>query len=242
MSAIAHSIPTNIYTLVIDGRGRPKTSASSSSSSSASHYIVAFDDVYKSVMSVELVFALYDTSNSTHKYVNLFIDELDSSLKSNYRYADGAYCQLPTTAVVGATNSYFTNMFRTYKTFNKPLAKLGRMTIRFVDPDGTPSNISEDHLLRFEITCMQLTGEVSNWKHMDIITDKTATQYQYKEDTHYKVLGIDPSNLPESWTDIQRIFKERYKELKANNASPQELRVLKNAFKKIAVIDYNETM
>lgn len=243
-NARERSVPTDVYTYVVDGRGRDPASPSN-------QYIVTFDDVYKSVTCVELVLATYPTPSGGSAYVNLCIKELDPLLAANMTTAIGTFGQLPTTAAAapGSVNVYFSGQYRCMRAFNKPLSKLSRMTIAFTKPDGTPAAMTEDHMLRFEITCMQLTGGVMDWRSMDVISQKTTTQFKYSPEAEVELLanlGMSrvasgmpsvASGIPSvasGWEGVVKAFKSKYKAAKRRGASQNELDELKARFKDAA--------
>ena len=228
------SVPTDVHTYVVDGRGRDPTSP-------ANQYLVTFDDVYKSVTCVELVLATYLTPSDGASYINICIKELDPQLAANVNAARGTFCQLPTTAAPGAANVYFSGQYRCMRTFNKPLAKLSRITIAFTKPDGTPATISENHMLRFEITCLQLTGGVMDWRSMDVISQKTTTQFKYSPEAEVELLAnlgmpsaASGMSSDTRMDDFVKAFKTKYKAAKRRGASQNELEALKAQFKEIA--------
>jgi hypothetical protein len=61
-----------------------------------------------------------------------------------------AFTQLPLT---NSANEYTRNIYRSYKRFHPPRAKLDRLTISFTNQDGTDADF-KDHYMRFEIRCM----------------------------------------------------------------------------------------
>ena len=109
-------------------------------------FVVDFDTPFKDIMSIELVYAVYDKLG-TERYINLNIPEIASFLKSNNNIIEGAFTQLP---LVEHVNEYTTQKFKSIKIFNPPLAKLNRLTLNIVSEKGLPYPI-RDYFMRFEI-------------------------------------------------------------------------------------------
>ena len=116
---------------------------------SPAYYVVPLDDTLRDVVSIELVYALYDRV-SIDRFVSLIVREAASSdLISNCNTASHAFTQLP---MLHSVNEYTPQ--RSYRSLHEfaggPLAKLDRLTIAFAAPDGTGYPM-RDHLLRFEV-------------------------------------------------------------------------------------------
>ncbi len=116
----------------------------------ANHFAFDFDSPFKNVISIELVYALYDKGVGNETYVHMLIPELCNFLLSNNTTTSGAFTQLPLNK---ATNEYTSNKFKSIKVFTPPLSKLGRLTMSLVSGDGKPYPI-DDYLVRFEIVCI----------------------------------------------------------------------------------------
>lgn len=160
-------IPTDVFYIAIDSRYRDIKKHPS-----AANYVIHLDTVFKNVISVELVHAIYDrpTGAAALKYVNLFIDELAANVTTNSDYMKGSFTQLPITEnSMGRSLIYTGQLYKSIKNFSKPIAKLARMTIRFVGFDGSVFTIGE-HYLRFEVTCMKGAG-VPEWRNMDVVSN-----------------------------------------------------------------------
>ena len=84
-------------------------------------FAVDIDPVFKNVVSIELVYAVYDKLG-TEQYVNLCINEIDSYLVSNNSSIEGAFTQLPLTKPL---NEYTSQKFRSIYVFPNPMAKIG---------------------------------------------------------------------------------------------------------------------
>jgi hypothetical protein len=143
-----YEVPSQIFNIGIDSNFRDKSIYPNPSS-----YTISFDNVFKNVASVELVYAIYE-KNGVDLYINMQVDELSPNLISNSNHISGSFCQLP---LIHPLNSYDSSTYKSIKIFDKPLAKLSKFTIRFLKPDGSLYNM-RDHMLRFEVNCMKMNG------------------------------------------------------------------------------------
>lgn len=220
----------------------------------ASRYVVDFDRVFKDVVSVELVYALYGKFGD-EDYVNLYIDELVPNMVSNCTQIGGSFTQLP---LLLPKNEYTRDKFRSIKVFPTPLNKLAKFSVRFMGFDGIAYPIRE-HMLRFEITCLKfhlkknvvLTREaISVWVPPDSgLTDATndiadlemQTRVQVpvqepSESSCRRTLGIPPK--PFVLFEVQQVanaFKARSATLRqSGNPAGTYLPELKCAFKVLA--------
>ena len=106
------------------------------------------DTPLKNIVSIELVYALYDKLG-TERYINVCIPEIRNSVISNNNIMSGAFTQLPLNY---HTNEYTADKFRSIKVFNPPLTKLNKITIILLSAEGEPYPI-HDYFARFEIVC-----------------------------------------------------------------------------------------
>lgn len=189
-------VPTETFNIGIDGEFRDK-----SKFPSAHTYNVVFDNVFKNVVSVELVLAIYG-KYTIDQYMNLCIDELSPNLESNSNHVRGSFTQLP---LVENLNRYDKGMYESIKIFEKPIAKLHKFSIRFLTPNGTEYPIRE-HFLRFQVTCMR-SQAISEWKNLEVIS-KSVPVFSNGEFKPHEVLG-----LPEVFDEdaLMRAFKEKAK-------------------------------
>lgn len=120
-------------------------------------YVLALNNGFRNVSSVELVYALYPTSG-TEPYVNLFVRELEGGLAVASGAAEavyGAFTQLP---MLDPVNEYSSRRhFRSVCDFRVPLGRLTRLSIRFSDATGAAYPVG-DHFLRFEVRCCARAG------------------------------------------------------------------------------------
>tara|TARA_Y100000389_G_scaffold162654_1_gene165521 strand:- start:540 stop:1139 length:600 start_codon:yes stop_codon:yes gene_type:complete len=111
----------------------------------ANDYVINLDNILKNVISVNLIYAIYPKSGIEF-YVNLIIEEFNSKCISNNQVLRDSFIQLPLL-------NYF-NEFRqdvhNKVTFLKPISKLSKLSLKFVDVFGEKYEIGE-HFLRFEI-------------------------------------------------------------------------------------------
>lgn len=220
------TVPTDIHYIAIDSRYRD-----TSKHPSASSYLVNFDTVYKNVVSVELVHAIYDRPSGAvgMKYISLFVDELSQNVTTNNEFMKGAFTQLPITeSSMGRSLVYERNLYRSIKMFDKPLSKLGRLTLRFVGFDGLDFPISE-HYLRFEVTCMK-TAAIPEWRNLDVVSSginlfKSATG---DLSDARKVLGVGDAFTED---ELKRAFVRKAKLYKNNDRARYD--ECKSAFKEL---------
>lgn len=127
-------------------------------------YAMNFESIFKNVVTVQLVFAVYEKAG-IDPYVNLWIEEMSPNLVSNTNYVSGSFCQLPLTS---SLNVYNSSMYKCSKTFEKPLSKLSKLSIRFLRGDGTLYPMKE-HFLKFEISCLKFSGgKTKEWTNNEM--------------------------------------------------------------------------
>lgn len=134
-----------------------------------SKYVVDFSIPFKNVIQVELVQAIYDKFGSD-KVINLHIPELDSELETNNLNISSVFAQLP---VINPTNLYSGGVsnVRFFRTFERPLSKLGRMTMLFTSYDGSPYSMQDHHLI-FEVTTCTHSGALTS-NNLGVFTDRS---------------------------------------------------------------------
>ena len=225
------AIPTDVFYVGIDSRHRDTVKYPHANS-----YVVPIDPVFKNVISVELVHAIYDrpAGAAATKYVNLFIDEVPNTAATNADPMRGSFTQLPIVeSSLGRSLVYDKTLFRSIKLFDKPMAKLSRLTISFRAYDGQPFDIS-DHYLRFEVTCMK-TASVPEWRDMEVVGAPSHTVFQAQPGPGAQtmtlqearvVLGLGPTFTQE---DIKRAFVMRARLYKDNDKPRYD--ELRKAFK-----------
>lgn len=218
----ASDIPTEVHYLAIDSRFRDKTAYPN-----AWNYVVNFDNVFRNVISVELVYAVFEKVG-TEQYVNLCIEELTPNVQSNSNYIKSSFTQLPIVPnIYRAFQIYDNTKFKSIKIFQKPLAKFHKMTIRFLNPDGNVYQI-KDHFMRFEVTCMKSQG-VNEWKNFEIIGNNNISMYQaYQGWNPRRVL-----DLPDQYSEenLKRAFAKKAKVYKGVDSIKYE--ECKRAFKEL---------
>lgn len=156
--------PIETYNVGIDSAFRDRAKYPS-----ASEYIIPFDNIFKNVVSVQLVFAVYE-KNGVESYVNLHIEELSPNLVANTQAISGSFCQLP---LMNTQNVYDTSMYKCIKTFEKPLAKLSRLTIRFIKANGEVYPM-RDHFLKMEVRCLKFSGRTKEWSNNEMFTQSVS--------------------------------------------------------------------
>jgi len=143
MRFVEEKVPIRIFHFSVDSRYRDVELYPS-----LSQYVVNIPTPFKNVVRVELVSAIYE-KYGTENYLNVHIDELGGNLESNNNGIVGVFTQLP---LIHPLNLYSSDQFRSVRVFERPLAKLGRLSIRFRSPDGEEYPM-QDHLMRFEVHC-----------------------------------------------------------------------------------------
>lgn len=159
-------------------------------------YTVYLDTDIKNVISIELVFAIYEKI-TPDTYVSLFIDEIvDSYIISNSSFIRRAFTILP---MMDYINTYTISNYRSIAYFpDKPILKLSKMSLRFTTPCGKVYPM-RDHLLRFEVKT------TNNVRIPEIFPDNSRNPYT--------ILQIPLGSILND-TDLLNVFKLRYKELK----------------------------
>lgn len=190
-----------------------------------SQYTVYFDNVFQNVVSVSLVFAVYEKTG-TELYVNLHIDEMSPNLISNSNHISGSFCQLPMTE---ALNKYDTSMYKCIKQFEKPLAKLSKLTLKFINSKGEIHPM-RDHFLKFEVNCLKFIGR--EWTNNELFTNNISImQLNGQKKTNDNVvvsIQVPPiydmqilksafksaCNTLRSYNVSRSVYDKKYKELK----------------------------
>ncbi len=225
-------VPTNKFIVCVDSRAR-----NPESHPNPHEYTVEFQKTFKNIVSVELVAAIYD-GIAIERYVNVVIDELcGGELISNTNAGNGAFTQLPLTLPI---NQYTQDQYRSIKTFDHPLSKLSKLSIRFVGSDSLPYIHMSEQYLRFEIICCKYESTVesnsmeiaSNVVHMyrPLTPTTTPDNITYVTDPHL-LLGVSKD------TNIQSIvlaFRQKCGALKLNGGTQWEYDRLKRAFKDLS--------
>ena len=198
---------------------------------SASEYIMDFENIFKNVVTIQLVFAIYEKTG-VDNYVNLWIEELSPNLVSNSNHISGSFCQLPLTT---ALNVYNTSMYKCSKTFEKPLAKLSKLTIKFLRSDGSVYPM-KDHFLNFEVSCLKMSNTAKEWKNNEMF----APSISMYEPSLPSVTSTRMMNVPANFDmDIlTTAFKSACETLRAQQLAPAAFQTkyedLKNEFKTLA--------
>ena len=218
-----------VFTIFVDSQFRDKAMYPSSGS-----YVIHLDNVLKGVASIELSHAMYP-SVSGMKYANMWIDEAQSTLFSNAS-AKGAFTQLlMIEREEGAMNTYSgLTSFKTVKTFEQPLMKLSRLTIKFTTPSGDPCAIGE-HLLRIDISCLRQ----KEWREARAFAPVTASSSAPLPEggDPYMILGISTSS---DWNTVYDAYKQRYRKVQriekqgASEDTTRARQMLKEALTTIA--------
>jgi hypothetical protein len=125
-------------------------------------------------------------------------------------------------------------MYKCIKTFEKPLSKLSRMTIRFINTNGEIYPI-RDHFLKFEIQCLKFSGKVKEWKNNEVFTQSVSMYEPSSVASNKSYL-----NIPEKYDleILKTAFKSACEQLRAQ-AYPKEVynikyNELKDEFRKYA--------
>ncbi len=182
---------------------------------------------------VALVFAVYEKIG-VDLYTNIYIDELSPNLVSNSNHIAGSFCQLPMTS---ALNVYDTSMYKSIKLFEKPLSKLSKLSIKFIDADGVIQPM-RDHFLKFEITTLKFIGR--EWVNNELFSNTISVMQLAGENKQYLNDVAINIKLPDKY-DMEILimsFKSACDTLRSYNLpSPtfnQKYQQLKSDFKKLA--------
>ena len=108
-------------------------------------YVIKLDNIIKNVISVNLIYAIYPKSGDEN-YVNLCIEEFNTKCISNNDVLRDAFIQLPLLTYFNEFRQDVHNKVH----FRKPISKLSKLSIKFLDYFGQKYEIG-DHFLRFEI-------------------------------------------------------------------------------------------
>lgn len=217
-------IPTETFYVFVDSRSRDLNTHIS-----PSQYVVAFENVFKNVISVELVHALYGRSGQTsEKYVNLHVEELSPNIVSNQGASTGAFTQLPFWITSSdSLYQYDKRIYPSIRKFEKPLMKLSKLSITFLDKEKKIFPVTE-HILRFEVICFRMSDNTEEWDNFRIISNSVrATEPLMKKDP-YRLMGLSQGtyDLP----TLANAFKERAKVIRKNGMSKDAYNELKEAF------------
>lgn len=185
-----------------------------------SRYTVDFESIFKNVVSFQLVFAVYE-KNGVEPYINLSIEELSPNLISNSNAISGSFCQLP---MITPLNTYNSSMYKCVKTFEKPLSKLAKLSIKFTRADGSEYPM-RDHFLKFEVACLKFSGgKTKEWKNNEMFTQSVSvyepTTKHIKVPSNYdmdmlKVAFKSACDLLRSHNLPSSTYKPRYDEIKS---------------------------
>jgi hypothetical protein len=204
-------LPAEIKNIGVDSRYRDTIKYPS-----VSQYVYDFDNVFQNVVSVNLVFATYEKTG-TDLYVNLHIDELSPNLIANANHISGSFCQLPMTHQL---NVYNTSMYKCIKTFEKPLAKLSKLTISFLGSDGK-LYMMRDHFLRFEIMCLKFSGK--EWTHNELFSQVVSVLQLATPKVRSSNVAVS-IKVPENYTMemLKSAFKSATTTLRSYNLSSSD--------------------
>jgi len=218
-------VPVETFYVFVDSRSRDMTAYIS-----PSQYVVDFENVFKNVISVELVHAMYAKSGqgNTDKYVNLHIEELNTNVVSNQPASSGAFTQLPFwTPNDDGIFQYDKQSYVSLRKFEKPLMKLAKLSITFLDKDKKVFQIS-DHILRFEVTCFRMTDNTEEWDNFRIISNSVRASEPLMKKDPYMLLGVSQGAYDLSV--LANAFKEKAKALRRSGMTKGAYDDLKEAF------------
>lgn len=220
-------IPVETFNLFIDSRYRDHTVHIS-----PSQYVIEFDNVLKNVISVELVHAIYGKNGlPLELYTNLHIEELNPNVISHINASKGAFSQLPFYKAENDLYQYDKQSYASVRKFEKPLMKLSKLSITFIDKDGKPFPITE-HILRFEVTCFKLNENVEEWDNFRIITNSVRTTEPVIKKDPYVLLGLQPNSFDLNMLVVA--FRDKAKLLRKDGYTKGAYDELKVAFSQLA--------
>lgn len=207
--------------LTIDSRDRNKETYPNPGS-----YVYFLYDIIKNVEKVELVYALYEKVG-TDFYVNLHIDEFPNNVLSNNNTIRGAFIQLP---LITYVNEFAADKFSSLQTFQKPISKLSRLTIKFLSYDGSVYPMKE-HLLVFQLSYFTYTGNLDFQANGSIHRSQMNIHTNMDNDTdnEHMILLELPSNYNKEQLNASYAMKKSL--LQSRDASEKDLAKLKRSYK-----------
>lgn len=160
MQYVEQKVPVRVHNYALDSRLR-----NTELYPEPNQYVVDIPTPFRNVVKVDLVSAVYQKFG-IENYVNLHIEELSGNLESNNSNVRGIFAQLP---LLYPLNFFTKDDMRATRLFERPLSRLARLTISFLDFDGRPYPM-QDHTLRFEVHALKNAGDVEN-RHLDLFSD-----------------------------------------------------------------------
>lgn len=216
-------IPIETFYIFVDSRYRDTTTHIS-----PSQYVITFDNVFKNVISVELVHAIYGRNGQeTENYVNLYVEELSPNIVSNHNASMGAFTQLPFYNETNSLYEYNKQSYASLRKFEKPLMKLSKLSITFADKDKKIFPVT-DHILRFEVTCFRMNDNVEEWDNFRIISNSVRTTEPIIKKDPYILLGVSQGNY--DINVLANAFKQKARLLRKNGMTKSNYDELKEAF------------
>ena len=166
-------------------------------------YVIELSNVIKNIFNVKLVYALYP-KHGTEFYTNLHIEEFAPNAISNNRYLADAFTQLP---MISYFNEYRSELSdKKGKSFESPIAKLSKLTIKYQSYDGTMSVMGE-HFLKFEVEYYIYDGIPELNVYKEPLSPK-----------EHKVSRIFVDLMPNyTREDLVRVYKKKKKSIQRNN-------------------------
>lgn len=221
-------VPVETFYVFIDSSQRD-----TSTHITPSQYIIDFDTVFKNVISVELVHALYSKNEANNDiYVNLHVEELNPNITSHMNASKGAFTQLPFHKNTDGMYEYNSKTkYSSIRRFDKPLMKLSKLSITFLDKQQRLFPITE-HILRFEVVCFKMNVTTEEWSNFKLVSNSVrATQPLMKKDP-YGLLGLRQGQF--SLEMLVQAFKKKARVLRSNGYSKNDYDELKAAFAHLA--------
>ena len=119
-------------------------------------YSIVLARPFFNVVSVELLHAVYKRYMNLI-YVNLYVEEIDRMRHiTGNKILDGSLTQLPMPAAV---NEFKRGDYPAIKTFDTPIARLDKLSVKILRTDGGYQTMGE-HLLSFKIIHHTYAGDV----------------------------------------------------------------------------------
>lgn len=220
-------IPVETFYIFVDSRFRDTTTYIS-----PSQYVINFENVFKNVITVELVYAIYGRSGQENeKYVNLYIEELSPNIVSNHNASSGAFTQLPFHIDNNSLYEYSNQTYSSIRKFEKPLMKLSKLSLTFLDKDKKIFPIT-DHILRFEVTCFRMNDNTEEWDNFRIISNSVRSTEPIIKKDPYVLLGVSQGRF--DLNILANAFKQKAKTLRKSGMTKASYDELKEAFTYLA--------
>lgn len=195
--------------LTVDSRDRDRSRATTPAS-----YTYTLEDTVRNVSAITLTHAVYPRSGDD-LYVNLHIEELSPpSVWSKNHVNRGSFAQLPLLHVL---NEFRDDTRCREQRLAKPIAKLSKLTLRFLKHDGTAYDMA-DHLLIFRVR---------------YLTTSESIEFRASGERSATDVSLRALDLPPHYTaaELNGAYLARKQAIVQSGAHASELVMLKAAYR-----------